>query len=380
MTNRIWWRRLRPRPRFVLGLWLLTLISCTPSTPPHALPGHVTVDILDVGQGDAILIRSPEGKTALVDAGPSSRIVSQLRKQGLHTLDAAIVTHHHADHYGGMDDVLRAFRPRLFLTTNSSHTSEPYLKLLRQVGMMGVPVISPTHEPRKLELGTVLITLFPQAPEDLNNENNNSLGLRVQYGEFSVLLTGDAESGERLWWERMVPDLCRNATVLKLAHHGSHNGTDERWLDLVRPRAAVVSLGKNNDFGHPHRATLNLLANAGIRLFRTDQDGRITLRSDGQRWQVFTHPESSLDWSFPVKRIPGGWGRPPRVKLPPSFWSRININKASRTQLRKIPGVGRALADRIVKGRPYRSVDDLIKVRGIGERSLEEMRPYIRIK
>src|SRR5262249_45821757 len=135
---------------------------------PEALPvsGTVMVAVLDVGQGDSILIRSPEGKTALIDAGPSHDIVQTLHDEGATALDLAVVSHHHADHYGGMAEVVRAFHPRVFLASNSSHTSAHYLKLLELVRDQGIQAIAPGPSSRTISLGSVTLTVFPQAPED----------------------------------------------------------------------------------------------------------------------------------------------------------------------------------------------------------------------
>jgi competence protein ComEC len=124
------------------------------------------VSVLDVGQGDAILIRSPEGKTALVDAGPSKDVVPLLRSRGVTTLDLVVVSHHHTDHYGGMDDVIKAFAARVYLATASSHTTSQYLRLLELVRDRGIQATAPTAAPRKITLGSVELTVFPQAPED----------------------------------------------------------------------------------------------------------------------------------------------------------------------------------------------------------------------
>src|SRR4051794_2704841 len=140
-------------------------------------------EFLDVGQGDSILIRSPEGKTALIDAGPSKEIVPLLKQRGVQSIDLVVVSHHHADHYGGMDDVIRAFGPKVFLATNSSHTTPNYLKLLKLVQSTGMRAIEPTDKPRKIELGSVVFTVLPQPPEDRKDENDNSIGIRVQFGE-----------------------------------------------------------------------------------------------------------------------------------------------------------------------------------------------------
>jgi beta-lactamase superfamily II metal-dependent hydrolase len=246
-----------------------------------------TVEVLDVGQGDSILIRSPEGKTALIDAGPTrDGALKALRAQGIQSLDLVAISHHHSDHYGGMDHVVRAMKPRYFLAGRSGHSTALYLRLLRTVEAEGLTVIEPTSRARKIELGSIELTIFPQPPEDHKEENNNSIGLRLKYGNFSMLLTGDSEEGERQWWLKHHPDLVRGCTILKLPHHGSRNGTDLRWLQAVRPELAVASLGKDNEYGHPHAETISLLRRAELPLLRTDQLGTIAIKSDGRGWEV----------------------------------------------------------------------------------------------
>ncbi len=247
----------------------------------------LAIEVLDVGQGDSILIRSPEGKTALIDAGPTRHAaVTALKRAGITSLDMVAISHHHSDHYGGMDEVVKAMKPKYFLASRSGHSTSLYLKLLKTVQAQGLTVVQPSSKPRKIELGSVELTLFPQPPEDRKEENNNSIGLRLKYGSFSVLLTGDSEGTERQWWLKNNPDLVRGCTILKLAHHGSRNGTDARWLQLVRPELAVASMGRSNEFGHPHPETVSLLRHSGIPFLRTDQLGTITITSDGRDWQV----------------------------------------------------------------------------------------------
>jgi competence protein ComEC len=246
-----------------------------------------TIEVLDVGQGDSILIRSPEGKTALIDAGPTrDAALKQLRHKGIKSLDMVAISHHHSDHYGGMDQVVRTMKPRYFLASRSGHSTSQYLKLLKTVEAQGITVIQPTARARKIELGSMELTIFPQPPEDRKEENNNSIGLRVKYGNFSILLTGDSEETERQWWLKNHSDLVSNCTILKLPHHGSRNGTDARWLRIVRPELAVASLGKNNEYGHPHSETIGLLRRTALPLLRTDQVGTITITTDGRSWQV----------------------------------------------------------------------------------------------
>jgi competence protein ComEC len=286
---------------FLVSLWTATLfVGCDAATspsslatapPPAAIPratGTATIDFLDVGQGDSILVRSPEGNTMLVDAGPTNDVVRLLKKRGVQTIDLAVVSHHHADHYGGMDDVIRAFPVANFLATNSSHTTKRYRALLKLVDEHGIRPLAPEDNPRRLQLGSMTVTVFPQPPEDHKEENNNSIGLRVEFGTVAVLLTGDSQEAERAWWMQHCPELAENCQVLKLAHHGSRNGTDARWLQLVTPRVAVASCGAGNDYGHPHAQTIDLLARARVELLRTDEAGTIEVTTDGKGWKVST--------------------------------------------------------------------------------------------
>ena len=240
------------------------------------------------GQGDSILIRSPEGKTALIDAGPTTECRARRpQAQG-----------HHVARPGG--DQPSSQRP-LRRDGRSGEGHEAALLPGEPLGAHDValpeaaqdgagpgrsPSSSRSSRPRKIELGSVELTIFPQPPEDRKEENNNSIGLRLKYGSFSVLLTGDSEGPERQWWLEHDPELVRDCTILKLAHHGSRNGTDARWLQAVRPELAVASMGRNNEFGHPHSETVSLLRRSRIPLLRTDQLGTITITSDGRSWQV----------------------------------------------------------------------------------------------
>jgi competence protein ComEC len=271
-----------------------TLRARRPLPLPQAL-GFATVEFLDVGQGDAILIRSPEGKTALVDAGPSNRIVRQLRERGIESIDLVVVSHHHQDHYGGMAAVVREFHPRVFLDADSPHVTTNYLALLRRVKEEKLTAIRAGPSARRIELGSITLTVFPQAPRDEHNENNNSIGIRVDFGGFSTLLTGDAEGKERRWWSRAAPELCGQVDVLKLAHHGSRDGTDADWLALTRPKLAVASMAAGNEFGHPHPQTIALLRSLGIPLRRTDLEGTVLVRTDGRSYSVERSTAASPD-------------------------------------------------------------------------------------
>lgn len=285
--------------------------------------GTLTIHVLDVGQGDAILVRSPEGRTALIDAGTSSVVVDRIREQGVDTIDLVAVSHHHTDHYGGMDEVIREFRPKYFLASGTAHVTPMFVKLLRLVRDDQMIAIQPTRQPRRIELGSATLTVLPQPPEDEKEENNNSIGIRLEYGHFAMLLTGDSEETARAFWVEQCPDLVGETNVLKLAHHGSRNGTDARWLERIRPELAVCSCGEGNDYGHPHSETLQLLQQHKVPLKRTDLVGTITITSDGQTWRLAgTKPAAVAEGSAPA----------PRPRRDPSVRMTADATDASSTR------------------------------------------------
>jgi competence protein ComEC len=196
--------------------------------------------------------------------------------------------------------------------------------------------------------------------------DHNSIGIGVQHSSFSVLLTGDGEVRERALWEENVPDLIRDCTVLKLAHQGSRNGTDARWLGIVRPHLAVASLGKENGYGHPHPQTLALLARHEIPLLRTDLDGTVTMVSDGKVWEVSSHKSIARGPPDPGERL---------KRVAKTDGQLIDINTATEAELESLPGVGPLIARKIIDGRPYGSVDELLQIKGIGIKRLAEIRP-----
>jgi competence protein ComEC len=244
------------------------------------------VSVIDVGQGDAILVRFPDETAMLVDAGPrtpafdsGSRVVAPLlARMGVSRLTYLVLTHGHADHAGGMEGVLRSIPVDTIVVGAWSDT------VTRR----------PLHVPRRrLNAGTILsptvdsrvYVLWPRPgpmPATLP-ENNRSLVLKVVFGNFSILLTGDAEKGvERLLVDRYAKFL--GSTVLKVAHHGSSTGTSSPFLDAVRPGLAVMSVGNLNRFGHPSSGVLASLAGR-CPVARTDTDGCVIIRTDGRAWE-----------------------------------------------------------------------------------------------
>lgn len=292
--------------RLLIGL--LTALTLLPSLAAAAQDGPVTIQFLDVGQGDAIVIRSPEGRTALVDAGPSS-ITHLLRMLEVDTIDIAIATHAHLDHIGGMAEVLDRFTVLRYMDNGMAHGTSAYLQLMETVARSGVPYVDATEQ--TIDLGAATLRVLPP-PSDATTQNVASVGLFVEHGGFRALLTGDAEwETIQHWLGAGVPAV----TVLKAAHHGARNGVTPAWLVATKPRAVVISVGASNPFGHPDPWALRYYATTGRDIYRTDVHGTVTVRgySNG-RYEVTTSDET-LAASVAVPPTPAAPLTTPAVAL-----------------------------------------------------------------
>jgi beta-lactamase superfamily II metal-dependent hydrolase len=242
--------------------------------PAPAQNAPVELIFLDVGQGDAIVVRSPEGKVALVDSGDDATIVHQLHSHGIDSIDIAIASHPHADHIGGMGAVLRSLPVRYYMDNGVPHTTATYRSLLSTLIQSDVTYLEATS--RTVTLGSVTIRVLPPMPGG-GSLNNQSIGLVVEHGDFKALLTGDSEIEELNYFLGLaVPQV----TVLKAAHHGSRNGVSPGWLSATKPKIVVISLGRGNPYGHPHEWALRYYAVAADAIYRTDLHGEVTILGD----------------------------------------------------------------------------------------------------
>lgn len=250
-----------------------------------ATAGKLVVHMVDVGQGDGFIVQTPGGRTYVVDAGDAAAVIAYLKKLGVASLDGIMMSHPHQDHIGGMPAILDQFPCRVFYDPGYPHTSGTYRKILRLLEQKHIPYVN-------LKAGDVLDwgdgvkveVVHPDQPT-YENINNNSIVCRLTWRASSILFTGDAEGEARAALLTRYRDRVR-AQVLKVCHHGSYNGTDREWLDAVAPEIALISCGRGNHYGHPHGQTMQLLESSGIAIYRTDQQGCVTLAADGTRWQA----------------------------------------------------------------------------------------------
>jgi beta-lactamase superfamily II metal-dependent hydrolase len=253
----------------LLASLCVALASCTPL---ESQAPALEITFLDVGQGDAVLVRAPEGQTALVDAGPDAPL-GALAALGVGRIDLLVATHPHADHIGGMADVLGSLPVRFYMDNGQPHTTATYRNLLALLERR-TDVTYLAAEPRTVSLGSVAVEVVPLPPLDVEH-NNRSVALVVRFGSFRAFLSGDSETEELSWLveQGAVPDV----TLLKAAHHGSDNGVTRPFLDRARPEVVVISVG-NNGYGHPMRGALAMYSSYARSIYRTDLHGAVTVR------------------------------------------------------------------------------------------------------
>jgi len=264
-------------------------------TPLLAAPGgrgSLELQMVDVGQGDAFLLRLPSDRWIAVDAGPRSetwdagvhRVAPRLRRAGARRLEALILTHPHADHVGGAAGLIRALPVRGILDPSVPLPSEAWRAVLEAGREQGVWWWRAQPD-LVLEMDGVRFTLlYPDAEAynrtEVTDWNELSLVILVEYGASSILLTGDAYADVE---ERIAGRLPRDLSVLKVGHHGSRSSTGVRLLEWTRPGVALIPVGRGNRFRHPHREVLDRLEAAAVPIYRTDLDGsvRVRLFADG---------------------------------------------------------------------------------------------------
>lgn len=231
----------------------------------------VVVTFLDVGQGDAVVIEAPDGSFAMIDAGRASPL-RHLVRLGVDELALLVASHAHADHIGGLDDVLTARPVGSYLDNGVPHSTDTYLELMAHVERLDVRYLEAL--PRTISLGAVTLEVLPM-PRATDDQNNRSVGLLLRYGAFSALLTGDSEYEQLDYWVRT--GALDDVVLLKAPHHGSADGFTYSFLDVVRPEVVVVSVGADNPYGLPRAEALAAYSSYAERVARTDRDGHVTV-------------------------------------------------------------------------------------------------------
>lgn len=266
---------------------------------------ELQVHVLNVGQGDSLLIIAPGGKSVLVDAGtPGSgkTVLAAMQRYGVDHIDLMVATHAHADHIGGADEVLRATKVSAVLDSHVPNSTKNYEDFLAAIDRTGAKYI-PASPGQKFDLGgnATLTTLAPIQPlftkdqlrSGANEPNANSVVTRLDYGDFSMLLTGDAEAETEARLIQTGANI--KARILKVGHHGSRYASSDKFLRQGGFEAAIISDGSDNRYGHPSQEALDRMRALDIKLYRTDLEGEITISTRGHGYEIRTERPASGD-------------------------------------------------------------------------------------
>lgn len=240
-----------------------------------------SVHFIDVGQGDAALVVC-DGQTMLIDGGKAyaSRIIyTYLKKLKIEALDYMVATHPDDDHIGGLSAPLSNMTVKHVLAPQTEADTKSFQTFKKKIAEQGLTVTHPKPG-EGMMLGSSNIEFFGPINENERNRNNSSIVMKISYGDTSFLFTGDAEREEERDILNEGYDL--SATVLKVGHHGSKNSTTYPFLREIMPEYAVISVGKNNGYGHPTEDVLSRLRDADVTVYRTDKQGDIVMVSDGK--------------------------------------------------------------------------------------------------
>jgi competence protein ComEC len=263
--------------------------------------GKLSVYFLDVGQGDSTLVLF-SNKSILIDAGEAEmgdRVVSDLKALGVSRIDLLVATHPHSDHIGGMQKVLAAFPVGQVLDSGLPHTSSTYEHFLETIEQKNIPYrVAEQGQTIDIDPSLMIFVLSPPKERFGDDQNTNSVVLRISYGTIAFLMSGDMGGESENTLVRSGYPL--DARILKVGHHGSYSSTSSSFLGRVLPETAIIMVGKDNPYGHPHKQTLDLLKKYDVTVYRTDLDGTIVIRSDGMSYSVKTETKDKDVWAVPA--------------------------------------------------------------------------------
>lgn len=272
----------------LIGCIILCSCSFTMSEQSSNQNNYDTLSVhyLDVGQGDSIFIELPGGSSMLIDAGVSrlgKSIKGYINSLGYNKIDYLVATHPHADHIGSMAYIVDNMNIGEIYMPKVSANTKTYEKLLESISAKGLKIKAAAAGADILDTEQISVCIAAPVKIDDDELNNCSVVIKIQFENTSFLFTGDAEKEEL---KDITADI--SADVLKVGHHGSRTSTSTKFLTKVNPKIAVISLGRDNDYGHPHKSTIKCLNNIGAEIYRTDKDRTIIVTSDGQNISVET--------------------------------------------------------------------------------------------
>lgn len=319
---------------------------------------ELAVHYIDVGQANATLFEfadEEEDYTILYDAGDwtSTDVVDYLAEKDIQELDLVIASHPDADHIGQLDKVLERFEVGEVWMSGNTSSSDVFIRALEAVEKFEVGY----YEPRageQFDIGPLSIEILH--PSLLTGDTNaDSISMFVSYEEVDFLFTGDA--GKKQEMEMVNSGMNLDAEILSLGHHGSDTSSAPAFIDAVSPEVAIYSAGEGNSYGHPHASVVSLIQEKGIKLYGTDQNGTIIVKTDGKSYHIETVRAESKTQKDTENSLAG----------------KIDLNTASYEELLEIAHIGPERAEDIISLRPLKKIEDLQKVNGIGPSRLEDI-------
>ena len=281
---------------FTLMLFSFMFVSCRISqikgNTDENGSNNLKVHFIDVGQADSILIQQGN-ENMLIDAGNNddeNTLKNYLNKLGVKEFKYVVGTHVHEDHIGSLDYIINSFKVGKVYFPKTTATTKTFENVANAVKSKGMQFTAP-EVGDTFNIGQAKCTILAPNSSKYEDANNYSIVIKLEYGSKSFLFTGDAE--EILEKEMLDKGVNLKADVLKAGHHGSKSSTSDKFLDAVNPEYTVISVGRDNDYGHPNKETLDKFSKKGIKVYRTDESGTIVATCDGNNITFNTDPSSS---------------------------------------------------------------------------------------
>lgn len=281
-----------------LNRWLLIVIIIIGLAifPSHVFGNYqakMDIHLIDVGQGDSILIKTPNHKIILIDGGPpkaGKKVVQYLKDQKVEQIDLIVATHPHMDHIGGLPHVMKEIKVKKILDSGKIHPTLAYAKYMNQIWKQKIPM--EIAKPNKqIFLDSSLKTEILNAHERMKNNNQSSIALKISYDHINFLFLSDIEvPQEKILAEKYDVE----ADFVKIAHHGSKTSSSLQFLKQVNPKIALLSYGKQNKYGHPVNEVIENLSTIGAYIYSTAVFGDVVIHTNGKSFLMFTE-RSSMD-------------------------------------------------------------------------------------